>query len=148
MDIVVKQIFFVRPRGCRRFGIFVRVGTGGFLPVGAGFFTGMALGNGQYLVLRFLEGESQPIFHLHDIIFSLKLSISTFPSSKRSPFCNQTPWFLTLSKIEKYHCPSNLKKPRSSKFVLRGLGGGGGGAGLITEGGRALWEPGRRNGFA
>ena len=118
--------------------IFVRVGTGGFLPVGAGFFTGIELGTGNTLLSDFLRLRVSPFFIFTISVSSLKLSISTFPSSKRSPFCNQTPWFLTLSKIEKYHCPSNLKKPRSSKFVLRGLGGGGGGAGLITAGGRAL----------
>ena len=121
---------------------------GGFLVVEEGaFFTGMALGTVSTFPSDFFKLSVVPPFILTTSVSELKLSISSLPSSKGSPFLNHTPLFLALSKIEKYHSPLNLKKPLSSTFVFWGFGGGGGGVGLCTTGGLGFCEPGLIKGF-
>ena len=96
----------------------------------AGFFTGIPLGTGITLCSDFLRLKVIPPLILSTSVSGLKLSISTFPSSKLSPFFSHTPLFLALSKMEKCHSSLNLKKPRSSMLVFWGFGGGGGGVGF------------------
>ena len=77
---------------------------GGFLVVEEGaFFTGMALGTVSTFPSDFFKLSVVPPFILTTSVSELKLSISSLPSSKGSPFLNHTPLFLALSKIEKYH---------------------------------------------
>ena len=116
-----------------------------FVGLEAGFFTGMPLGTGKTLFSDFLRLNVMPPLILSTSVSGLKLSTSTFPSSKVSPFFSHTPLFLALSKMEKYHSSLNLKKPLSSMLVFWGFGGGGGGVGFCMTLG--LLYPGRRKGF-
>lgn len=89
------------------FEVVTRGGILGLLLAGdletGGFFTGIALGTDSTLLSDFLRLRVMPPFIFKTSVSGLKLSISTFPSSKVSPFFSHTPLFLALSKIEKYH---------------------------------------------
>lgn len=80
-------------------------------------------------------------------VCGLKSSISTFPSSKLSPFFIHTPLFVLLLNKLKCHSFWYLNNPRNSMFGLIGIGAGGGGAGRTMGAVWGLLGPPRSNGL-
>ena len=96
--------------GCR-LGDIRTGGNWWFLARGSRFLHRHCAWDGQYLVVRFLKAEGQPIFHLHDFRFLIKTFNLHLPVIETFTLLQPDSLVLDLVENRKIPLPVELEKP-------------------------------------